>query len=79
MFVNDLPFRLLVYFMRLVCFDSLGVLIDISTMATSMDQSYPGQGTEISDLWRSKQLNYSRLRPLACVVRVNGLVNHCIF
>lgn len=50
--------------MKSVCCDALGTLIDISTIAAFMDQKYRGKGTEIADLWRNKQIDYSRLRAM---------------
>ena len=50
--------------MKLVCCDALGTLIDISAITTQLEQQYPGQGIRIADLWRTKQIDYSRLRAL---------------
>ncbi len=50
--------------MKSVCCDALGTLIDISAITTQLEQQYPGQGIRIADLWRTKQVDYSRLRAL---------------
>ncbi len=50
--------------MKSVCCDALGTLIDISAVTTKLEQQFPGQGIRIGDLWRTKQIDYSRLRAL---------------
>lgn len=50
--------------MKSVCCDALGTLIDISSISIQLEQQYPGQGIRIADLWRTKQIDYSRLRAL---------------
>ena len=50
--------------MKSVCCDALGTLIDISSISTQLEQRYPEQGIRIADLWRTRQIDYSRLRAL---------------
>lgn len=50
--------------MKSVCCDALGTLIDISAISTQLEQRYPGQGIRIGDIWRTRQIDYSRLRAL---------------
>jgi 2-haloacid dehalogenase len=50
--------------MKLVCCDALGTLIDISAVAAFMDENFSGQGSEITNMWRNKQIDYSRLRAM---------------
>ena len=50
--------------MKSVCCDALGTLIDISAISMKLDSKYPGRGIEIANLWRTKQVDYSRLRAM---------------
>lgn len=49
---------------KAVVFDAYGTLFDVHTVALKCEQEYPGQGREISEIWRQKQLEYSWLRSL---------------
>lgn len=51
--------------MKFVCFDALGTLIDITHVTSAVDNRFPGHGEEISALWRTKQIDYSRLRAMS--------------
>jgi 2-haloacid dehalogenase len=48
-----------------VLFDLYGTLLDVHSVAARADQLFPGQGAALSQLWRDKQLEYSRLRTLS--------------
>jgi 2-haloacid dehalogenase len=48
-----------------VLFDLFGTLLDVHSVAARADQLFPGQGAALSQLWRDKQLEYSRLRTLS--------------
>jgi 2-haloacid dehalogenase len=48
-----------------VLFDLFGTLLDVHSVAARADQLFPGQGAALSQLWRDKQLDYSRLRTLS--------------
>jgi 2-haloacid dehalogenase len=48
-----------------VLFDLFGTLLDVHSVSARADQLFPGQGAALSQLWRDKQLDYSRLRTLA--------------
>jgi 2-haloacid dehalogenase len=48
-----------------VLFDLFGTLLDVHSVAARADQLFPGQGGALSQLWRDKQLEYSRLRTLS--------------
>jgi 2-haloacid dehalogenase len=45
-------------------FDAYGTLFDVHSVAERCEQQFPGQGAELSRLWRTKQLEYSWLRSL---------------
>lgn len=47
-----------------MCFDAFGTLIDISSIDTFLEQRFPGNGSNLSLAWRTKQIDYSRLRSL---------------
>lgn len=51
--------------MKVICFDALGTLIDISHVIEELDQKFPNRAVEISNIWRIKQLDYSRIRSMA--------------
>jgi 2-haloacid dehalogenase len=45
-------------------FDAYGTLYDVHSVVQRCDQLWPGQGTALSQLWRSKQLEYTWQRTL---------------
>ena len=45
-------------------FDAYGTLFDVQSVAVTVDRLFPGRGAELSQLWRSKQLEYSWLQSL---------------
>ncbi len=45
-----------------ICFDAFGTLIDISSINTFLEEQFPSMGEAISLTWRTKQIDYSRLR-----------------
>ena len=49
---------------RTLVFDAYGTLFDPFAVKTSAEELFPGQGAALSQLWRSKQLEYSWLRTL---------------
>ena len=46
---------------RAVLFDAYGTLFDVHSVGALADQLFPGQGAAISQIWRDKQIEYSRL------------------
>ncbi len=50
---------------RALLFDAYGTLFDVHSVALLAEQLFPGQGTEISALWRAKQIEYTHLRTLS--------------
>lgn len=46
---------------KAILFDAYGTLFDVYSVALLAEQLYPGQGTTLSQLWRDKQIEYSRL------------------
>jgi 2-haloacid dehalogenase len=45
-------------------FDAYGTLYDVHSVVQRCDQYFPGKGAQLSQLWRSKQLEYTWLRSL---------------
>jgi 2-haloacid dehalogenase len=45
-------------------FDAYGTLFDVHSVIERCERHFPGRGTELSRLWRTKQLEYSWLRSL---------------
>ncbi|MFN4004388.1 MAG: haloacid dehalogenase type II [Hylemonella sp.] len=46
---------------RAVLFDAYGTLFDVHSVALLAEQLYPGHGQTLSQLWRDKQIEYTRL------------------
>jgi len=51
--------------LRVVAFDAYGTLFNVYAVSQAAEACFPGQGDSIAQLWRDKQLEYSRLRALA--------------
>ena len=45
-------------------FDAYGTLFDVHSVTTLCDELWPGSGTQLSQLWRTRQLEYTWLRSL---------------
>ena len=45
-------------------FDAYGTLFDVQSVASAAERLFPGQGSTLSQLWRTKQLEYSWLQSL---------------
>jgi 2-haloacid dehalogenase len=45
-------------------FDAYGTLFDVQSVATTAERLFPGRGAALSELWRTKQLEYSWLQSL---------------
>ena len=50
---------------RAVLFDVFGTLLDVHSVSVRAEQLFPGQGRRLSQLWREKQIEYTRLRTMA--------------
>ncbi len=46
---------------KAILFDAYGTLFDVYSVAQLAEQLYPGHGTALSQVWRDKQIEYSRL------------------
>jgi 2-haloacid dehalogenase len=45
-------------------FDAYGTLFDVYSVGALAEGIFPGHGTPLADLWRDKQMEYTRLRTL---------------
>ena len=50
--------------MRALVFDAYGTLFDVLSVTSLCEVLFPGSGTALAVLWRSKQLQYSLLRSM---------------
>jgi 2-haloacid dehalogenase len=50
---------------RAIAFDAYGTLYDVHTVRDCADALFPGKGDALSQLWRTKQLEYTWLRALS--------------
>jgi 2-haloacid dehalogenase len=49
---------------RALVFDAYGTLFDVYSISVACESLFPGNGAELSRLWRTKQLEYTWLRSL---------------
>ncbi len=45
-------------------FDAYGTVFDVHSIVAALDRRFPGHGPEVSQVWRTKQLEYTWLRSL---------------
>jgi 2-haloacid dehalogenase len=50
---------------RAVLFDAYGTLFDVYSVGLVAEQLFPGQGAALSQLWRDKQIEYTRLTSMS--------------
>ena len=50
--------------LRCLVFDAYGTVFDVHSIVAALDRIFPGQGPEVSQAWRTRQLEYSWLRSL---------------
>ena len=48
-----------------VAFDAYGTLFDVHSVSALAETLFPGQGAQLSELWRTAQIDYTRLRTLS--------------
>lgn len=49
---------------KALAFDAYGTVFDVHSVVTLAEEMFPGKGKELSQLWRSKQLEYMFLRTI---------------
>ncbi|MBX3605611.1 MAG: haloacid dehalogenase type II [Piscinibacter sp.] len=50
---------------RAVLFDAYGTLFDVYSVGLLAEQLFPGQGERLAQLWRDKQIEYTRLTSMS--------------
>jgi 2-haloacid dehalogenase len=50
---------------RAIAFDAYGTLFDVYSVGALAEQLFPGNGTALANLWRERQIDYTRLRTLS--------------
>ena len=53
-----------VFLIDALVFDAYGTLFDVQSVSATVERLFPGRGTALADLWRSKQLEYTWLQSL---------------
>lgn len=48
-----------------VLFDAYGTLFDVYSISALAERLFPGHGARLAEVWRDKQIDYSRLRTLS--------------
>lgn len=51
--------------LRAIIFDAYGTLFDVYSMGILAERLFPGQGKTLAEMWRDKQIEYTRLRTLS--------------
>jgi len=51
--------------LRAVLFDVFGTLLDVHSVARRADELFSGQGARLSQVWRDKQIEYTRIRTMS--------------
>jgi 2-haloacid dehalogenase len=49
---------------RAIIFDAYGTLFDVYSIGALAERLFPGRGAALAELWRDKQIEYSRLRTM---------------
>jgi 2-haloacid dehalogenase len=52
-----------------IAFDAYGTLFDVYSIGALADKLFPGQGARLAELWRDKQIEYTRLRTLCSMYK----------
>ncbi|HEY8606530.1 MAG TPA: haloacid dehalogenase type II [Noviherbaspirillum sp.] len=52
-----------------IVFDAYGTLFDVYSIGTLAEKCFPGRGAALADLWRDKQIEYTRLRTLCATYK----------
>jgi 2-haloacid dehalogenase len=52
-----------------IAFDAYGTLFDVYSIAALADKLFPGKGAALAELWRDKQIEYTRLRTMCSMYK----------
>ena len=50
---------------KAVLFDAYGTLLDVYSVSLAAENFFPGQGARFAEIWRDRQIDYTRLRTLS--------------
>jgi 2-haloacid dehalogenase len=50
--------------LKCLVFDAYGTVFDVHSIVAALDRIFPGQGPDVSQAWRTRQLEYTWLRSL---------------
>lgn len=51
--------------LQAIIFDAYGTLFDVYSIGSLAERLFPGKGAAVAELWRDKQIEYTRLRTLS--------------
>ena len=51
--------------LQAIIFDAYGTLFDVFSIGALAERLFPGKGAAVAELWRDKQIEYTRLRTLS--------------
>lgn len=52
-----------------IAFDAYGTLFDVYSISEQADKLFPGKGRVLAELWRDKQIEYTRLRTMCSMYK----------
>lgn len=52
-----------------IVFDAYGTLFDVYSIGVLAEKLFPGRGTALAELWRDKQIEYTRLRTMCSMYK----------
>ena len=52
-----------------IVFDAYGTLFDVYSIGVLAEKLFPGQGVALAELWRDKQIEYTRLRTMCSMYK----------
>lgn len=50
---------------KAICFDAYGTLFDVYSVGRLAESLFPGKGSALAQMWRDKQVEYTRLRSMS--------------
>jgi 2-haloacid dehalogenase len=50
---------------KAVAFDAYGTLFDVYSIGRLAEELFPGSGARLAELWRDRQIEYTRIRTLS--------------
>lgn len=48
-----------------IAFDAYGTLFDVKSVAVLAEEVFPGDGKDLAELWRERQIDYTRIRTMS--------------